>query len=112
MHAAAEEAPAVEEAREDEEREGGDGEELYLSKHVEWNALQWLEAFLPGGSQIACAKAEMERKGLSSTSLHYAVRSPSGRWPSQRCVSSPPVTTPSVLKFARLSGLRCCRRST
>lgn len=49
-------------------------EELFLSKHSEWDALQWLEEFLPGGSQIACAKAEMQRKGLSSTSLHYAVR--------------------------------------
>ena len=50
----------------------GEGEELFCSKHAEWAALQWLEAFLPGGSQIACAKAEMERKGLTSRSLHYA----------------------------------------
>ena len=50
-------------------------EELFLSKHPEWDALQWLEKFLPGGSQSACAKAEMQRKGLTTTtSLHYAVR--------------------------------------
>ncbi len=49
-------------------------EELFLSKHSEWDALQWLEKFLPGGSQNACAKAEMQRKGFTSASLHYAVR--------------------------------------
>ena len=49
-------------------------EELFLSKHPEWDALQWLEKFLPGGSQSACAKAEMQRKGFTTTSLHYAVR--------------------------------------
>ncbi len=56
----------------DEAAEGS--EELFLSKHSEWDALQWLEKFLPGGSQNACAKAEMQRKGFTSTSLHYAVR--------------------------------------
>ena len=49
-----------------------DGEELYTSRHPETAALEWLEHFLPGGSQIATAKGEMERKGLTSRSLHYA----------------------------------------
>ena len=63
-------------AAENQTVEGGrDEEELFMTKHPEWDALQWLEKFLPGGSQIACAKAEMERKGFTSTSLHYAVRS-------------------------------------
>ena len=36
-------------------------EELYTSRHPETAALEWLERFLPGGSQIATAKGEMER---------------------------------------------------
>ena len=76
MVAEPEEAGAEPEPEPEEAATGGagagDDEELFCSKHAEWEALQWLEAFLPGGSQIACAKAEMERKGLTSRSLHYA----------------------------------------
>jgi hypothetical protein len=47
-------------------------EELFQSRAPEWETLQWLEGFLPGGSQGFVCKAEMARKGLTSRSLHYA----------------------------------------
>ena len=46
-------------------------EEPYTSQHSEIAALQWLHDKIPG-THSACAAAEMERKGTTSTSLHYA----------------------------------------